>query len=220
MTLCAQLIRLAYCCVALLLICCLPARAQFVGPYLQLQAGGFLPDVVEADALSGTFNLEFGDGLNAAAAVGYELDPSRNLGKGRIELAYGYLAVPLENVEFSDGTAPAGGDLIVQLLLFNIWGNYRTASRWTPYYGGGLGLGRVDADGLEVTGEPLVDDQSYGLAYQLGLGIDYQLSGQSWLDLGYRYLGVANLEFKGAAGGDFEAHLHGHSLLLGLRFGF
>jgi len=196
------------------------ARAQYSGPYLEFQAGGYLPDVVEADDSQGSFNLEFASGFSGGAVLGYELEPASPLGNGRLELAYNYLSTSLDKSEFSSGTVPASGDLTVQTLLFNIWGAYRNPSRWTPYYGGGLGLGRMTADRLSVTGQPLSDDSGYGLAYQLGLGVDWGLTEKLWLDLGYRFLGVDDVDLAEAAGDTFQAHFHGHSLVLGLRFGF
>jgi len=195
-------------------------QADYIGPYLQFQAGGYLPDVAKADDPQGTFNLEFDTGYVAGVAVGYELDPTKGLGQGRVEVAYSYLSTSVDKVEFADGKIPSTGDLTLQTLLCNVWGVYRNTSRWTPYYGGGLGLGWVQVDELKVSGQLLSDDDAYGLAYQLGLGVDYALQDQFWLDMGYRFQGVWDVDFAETGGSSFSANIHGHSLVLGLRIGF
>lgn len=197
-----------------------PARAQFIGPYLELQGGGTLPDTMVARDGLGTFNLELDKASLVGAAAGYALNPDWGLGEGRLELAYGYQTLSLSKAEFADGKVTASGDLVVQTLMLNAWAQYPAQSGWSPYLGAGVGAGLVQADRLQVTGQPLSDDDALGLAYQFGLGLDYALTRRLWLDLGYRFQGVALLEFAEVGGRQIRTQLHGHSLLLGLRVGF
>lgn len=68
-------------------------------------------------------------------------------------------------------------------LLGNLWYDIETGSGFTPYVGGGLGVGYTEltADGS--------DDKisATGLVYQLGAGVKVAVTDSLALDLGYRY---------------------------------
>jgi len=196
------------------------AQAEYIGPYLQVQAGGYLPDAADMDDLQGRFNLEFDPDLQLGAAVGYALDPDWGIGTGRLELAYSYQTVTADSAKFADGKVPATGDLQMQTLMLNAWGHARLESGISAYVGAGIGAGLVKADQLQISGVPFSDDDATGLAYQFGCGADFAVTERFWLDLGYRFQGMTEIELAEADGTPLKTTLHGHSLILGLRVGF
>jgi opacity protein-like surface antigen len=84
---------------------------------------------------------------------------------------------------------------------------------FSPYVGGGLGVGfvNVDIDSIEGIDLDASSDET-GFAYQVGGGLMWSVSDNMALDLGYRYRGVA-LD-------DYDQSLTSHNVLLGVNFGF
>jgi len=95
--------------------------------------------------------------------------------------------------------------------LLNGWFDLRNSSPWTPYLGGGLGLGRGHA-----ASPGNVDNTGTGLAYQAGCGVAVKLGNGLDLDLGYRYFGIADTSDEGIGSGDMD----GSSFQAGVRLKF
>lgn len=199
---------------------CGPAWGAHRGPYLGAYYGLTLLNEAKAEDGLGTFNLDFEPGRQAALTLGYDLKPKSRLGDGRLELEYARRSNPLDQVEFLEGKADAGGDLRVESLLLNTWGVYRGYRRWMPYVGAGIGAARITADALDVGGQPLADDDATVFAFQLGIGVDFPLTRSLSLDLGYRFFGTARPEFTAADGSKFKTPYLSHNALLGFRLGF
>lgn len=81
--------------------------------------------------------------------------------------------------------------------LVNAYADLGTFAGITPYVGGGLGLAyhRIDAsEPSQPYDNPLLppvrvfNDRDYALAYSLGAGIQYKVSSNVALDLGYQFL--------------------------------
>lgn len=81
----------------------------------------------------------------------------------------------------------------------------------TPYVGGGLGIA-----GIEVDGEGKAK-----LAWQLGAGVSFKLSGKLMLSLDYRHreVGATQVEYDGSSGFRFS-RLKSNTLSAGLRVVF
>ena len=94
--------------------------------------------------------------------------------------------------------------------LVNGWYDLRNSSAWTPYIGGGFGLGRA-----HVSSPGHVDHTGSGIAYQAGGGTLVKLQQNMSLDLGYRYFGVSD-----TSSGLSNADLVGSTFLAGVRFSF
>lgn len=197
-----------------------PARlcpAQPYDYYLSGNAGvTMLEDAdTEFTAFPGTVDYEFDRGLALSAAVG-AAD-----GVYRSELEIYHQNSDLDGVRATGtGFDPAGagtaGDLDILIGLVNAYYEFRTGGPVRPYLTGGLGYAKLDAEfraeGFdEVT---LVDEES-GLAWQLGAGLAFAVTGSVSLDLRYRYLSGDDVEFD--AGG---TDISGHSLMAGARFTF
>jgi opacity protein-like surface antigen len=194
--------------------------AQNPGPYLGIYVGGqFLAPAESSDSL-GSFNLEYKPAPSGSVVLGWELEPGSDIGEGRVELEYTRRSNRLDQVEFSDGKVAADGDLTADSLLFNAFGVYRSNSVWTPYLGAGIGVARITAADLSVTGQPLSDDDALVFAYQFGFGTDIALTESLILDLGYRLFSTSKAKLKEANGEEFKLEYLSHSAMLGLRLSF
>ena len=197
-----------------------PLWAQNPGPYLGVFVGGqFLTPSESSDSL-GTFNLEYQPAPSGSVVLGWELEPGSNIGEGRVELEYTRRSNRLDQAEFSEGKVSAEGDLTADSLLFNAFGVYRSSSVWTPYLGAGLGIARITAADLSVTGQPLSDDDALVFAYQFGVGADIAITDFLTLDLGYRLFSTAKAKLRNANGEEFKMEYLSHSAMLGLRLSF
>lgn len=194
--------------------------AQNSGPYLGIYVGGqFLAPAKGEDSL-GTFKLESKTAPSGSVVLGWELETGSDIGEGRVELEYTRRSNRLDQVEFSDGKVDAEGDITADSLLFNTFGVYRSSSVWTPYLGAGLGVARITAADLTVTGQPLSDDDALVFAYQFGVGTDIAITDSLALDLGYRLFSTAKAKLKETNGAEFRMEYLSHSAMLGLRLSF
>ncbi len=133
--------------------------------------------------------------------------------------------------------------------MVNLWYDFNTGSRWTPYIGGGLGFIRVDmgdvkydsnavaqtvSDKLdEIAGTDSPDlPQGYvpelsaadtAFAFQFGAGVGYQLSDATTVHLGYRLQNTDTLKFSGenaTASVNAATDLQVHLFEIGIRYRF
>jgi len=112
------------------------------------------------------------------------------------------------------------GTVTTAALLGNLWVDFDTGSGFTPYIGGGLGVGYIHAEspGLLPAVDPL-DADGVGLAYQLGAGVQVDVADNIALDLGYRFKGIS-AEISGDGTEDVVANAGSHVVQVGLSFGF
>ena len=197
-----------------------PVWALNPGPYLGVFVGGQLLSPAESEDSLGTFDLEYRPAPSGSVVLGWELEPGSNIGEGRVELEYTRRSNRLDEAGFSDGKVQADGDLTADSLLFNTFGVYRSSSSLTPYFGAGIGVARITAADLTVTGQPLIDDDALVLAYQFGAGFEIELTQFLALDLGYRLFNSTKAKFTEANGDEVKTEYLSHSAMLGLRLGF
>jgi opacity protein-like surface antigen len=79
-------------------------------------------------------------------------------------------------------------DVSVLSLMANAWYDIDTGTRFTPYIGGGAGVAQVTA--IATNTQPDIKgstDIVTGFAYQVGAGVDYSLTENIIVGLGYRY---------------------------------
>jgi opacity protein-like surface antigen len=121
-----------------------------------------------------------------------------------------------------NGPFPAQGPISATYLLGNIWADLNTDSAFTPYVGGGLGIGWADGDtSFSGLGFGYGPGES-GLAFQLGAGVKYDMSESFSIDLGYRYKGLKNIDFEDndGSGAYNGGDLFSHNVQVGLSFNF
>jgi len=202
------------------LVLCAPVRAQHSGPYVGAFLGGNALLNADASDDRGSFVLTFDPALLGSAVCGWDFEPGNPVGEGRIELEYSRRSNPLDRVKFVEGSFTGGGDVTADSLLINFFGVFHDKGRWSPYIGAGIGAARIEASDLKVTGQPMANGSAVVLAYQLGAGLDFALTGTLSLDLGYRFFGSTRPKFTEANGDTFEMDYFNHSAVLGLRVGF
>lgn len=201
------------------LLLCGQVQAQHSGPYVGAFLGGnALMTAKGTDAL-GDFSLKFNPALQGSAVVGWDFESGNPLGEGRIELEYIRHSNPLDQAKFVQGSVDGGGSVTADSLLVNFYGVVHDSSRWSPYAGVGIGAARIKASGLKVTG-PFSNDSDDVFAYQIGGGIDVELTKRLNLDIGYRYFSTVKPKFTESDGNKFEMEYVSHSAVLGLRLGF
>lgn len=196
------------------------AFAAHSGPYVGGYGGGNLLTFTKAYDNQGNFNIESDPALQYGGIIGWDLGPGNPVGQGRIELEYSHRGNKVNQVNFSNGGFAGGGDLTADSLLLNAYALSRDRSFWSPYAGLGAGAARIKASGLKVAGFPIAEGTSTVFAYQVGLGVDFAVSENIALDLGYRFFGTLRPTFTESNGQKLKMDYFSNSLLLGLRFGF
>jgi len=197
-----------------------PVMAQHSGPYVGAFVGGNALMPAENTDNQGSFGLKFDPALQGSFVAGWDFEPGNPEGSGRIELEYTHRSNPINQATFAEGTIKTGGNVMADSLLLNFFGVYREYSPWSPYFGAGLGVARMEASDLNVFGQPLGNGSSVVFAYQLGTGVDFALNKHLSLDLGYRFFNSIRPKFTEANGQPFKMDYLSHSVVLGLRYGF
>lgn len=109
-----------------------------------------------------------------------------------------------------DGSDPADGNVNATYLLGNVWFDFHNHSRFTPYVGGGVGLGWASFQSPYVT---FNQNNSPSFAFQLGAGVNFDLNDRVSIDVGYRYKDIVGLKFNPEADGvDYTDYLQNKSL--------
>jgi opacity protein-like surface antigen len=136
---------------------------------------GSVPPVPQYETNLGT---GFGGAIGAALgeSVRAEIELSRNSWGNNL-------------LVFPDGGALQVVDSVAATyLLNNVWLDWHNSSHFTPYLGGGLGVGWFGGEEAQAAGGPTYALSTGGanFAYQLGAGIQLAISDTINLDLGYR----------------------------------
>ena len=71
--------------------------------------------------------------------------------------------------------------------------DFDNSSPFTPYVGGGVGVGFVDVN-YAPSATTIIDDSSTQFAYQVMGGVEYEISPKTSLFAGYRYRATSDAE--------------------------
>lgn len=136
----------------------------------------------------------------------------------------GPLPVPARNDRFG---VTAHSVLVNAYVDLGGWGGV------TPYVGVGIGTARLAASGYVSTPVPaaallgettrtpnLVATVKWTLAWAAMAGVTIDLSPQTKVDLGYRYMHMGALRFADIAGGAYRTTVAAHEFRIGLRYMF
>lgn len=104
--------------------------------------------------------------------------------------------------------------------MANVYYDYDTNSPWRPYFDFGLGFARVGLDNFRIAGVPIANDSGLAFAYQLGLGLGYEITKSTTIVLDYRYFATLDPTLRDAAGGSFTTDFTSHQVALGIRYRF
>jgi opacity protein-like surface antigen len=158
-------------------------------------------------------DLKFDTGFFINFAPGYDF------GDFRLESEFAYQVnnvgkinqtLNIPGVHYESGSSYVnGGDVTNLSLLFNGYYDFLKGSAVRPYITAGIGVARVNA---QIEGD---DDTDSVFAYQVGVGLSYNMSENVALDFGYRYFATSDLDVFG-----LELSNSSYSILFGARYNF
>jgi len=94
------------------------------------------------------------------------------------------------------------------------------ASAFSPHIGAGIGVARFSFIDAGLVGGPTESDNDTVFAYQLILGVDYELSPTLSVFADYRLFGTTNPGFTDSAGDVIEAEYLSSTVLIGISTNF
>jgi opacity protein-like surface antigen len=195
----------------------IPAPASGDGDWYASVFGGLALPEDTAINYSNAESLRHKSGFTLGAAIGTRITP-----RLRAEAELSFLSKRVKN--FGDDSSvsdPASGDLNQFYLMANMWHDIPMGSV-SPYFGGGLGFGFIDANGVNLDGDVLGDKTGVGLAAQVGAGVRAQFSDSLAVDVGYRLKSIIEANVGAANGTDGFSALTtvDHVLQASLTYGF
>jgi opacity protein-like surface antigen len=96
--------------------------------------------------------------------------------------------------------------------LVNGYYDIDTGTKFRPYVGAGIGVAQVKLDG-----GPATHGDDTGFAYQLKTGVSYAINDRLSAQVGYRYLGVNDVNI-GQGVGRVDGDYHDHAVTAGLTY--
>ena len=106
-------------------------------------------------------------------------------------------------------------DISAHSIMANAFFDFQTDTAFTPYAGGGLGLGYLKDKASWIGGSTTVS--RWNLAWNLGGGVAWGLNENMALDLGYRYMDLGKTDSVIHNGTPYSVSLTAHEFSLGLR---
>jgi opacity protein-like surface antigen len=196
-----------------------PVMVADTGWYLSVFGGGVWDSYITAEDTDGDVDtddveIETDMGWTLGVAVGAHVFDNI---RGELELAHTNRDV--NGASEGGPTVDVDGSVSTTTLMGNLWLDLDTGSGFTPYIGGGIGAGYVTAESPGTLGVDPLDVDGFGLAYQVGAGVKFDVADNLALDLGYRFKGVS-AEISGDGSEDTTAHVGSHVLQVGLSVGF
>ncbi len=155
-------------------------------------------------------DINFDIGYDLSGALGY------HWGLFRVEGEMTYAESDIDEVEVLGIEVNGSGDVNSLGFMANVFKDFEISDVWQVNLGGGIGYAIVSINDASVVGIPLADDEDSVFAYQLGTGIDYQMSPATTLSLDYRYFATLDPEFNAVDGSPFEAEYDSHIIRLGV----
>lgn len=184
------------------------------GAYVEFRGGAAFLEDSDTDANANLpTSIDFDTGYTAGAAIGYGFSDTRRYGSG----PWNNIRIEAE-VAYSENDLDAGGgnrELSTFAYMGNIYYDFPTGTKWTPFIGGGVGVARVEFDGAGLS-----DDDDTVLAYQARAGVAYQFSSNITGTLGYRFFDTLDPDLADSAGAGFDSEYRSHAIEVGLRLTF
>ena len=182
------------------------AQQYVQGPYIGLSAGYLSLSDLDRDLGGTDVDYVFDDGFDVGVQLGYK----QWIWRFETEFEYGQSG--FQSIEAPGSTTAIDGDFDIYRWTGSIYYDFDNLSRFTPYFGGGLGAAYIDFDDASgaITGEG--SSETYFTTHgEAGLSI--ALNDQFAVVPAYRYLW---LNSGGAGFDDNTAHL----FKLGARYNF
>lgn len=192
---------------------------------------------VHANLGGGSGSLRIGDKTDdtfgGALAIGYDFDKKFGV-PIRAELEYAGFSEAEAKKTFHDG-----GDshrlkqkFNIQTLFVNAYWDIDTGTQFTPYVGAGLGMAFIRTklnyngeDAASTWGASTGSKNVTNFAWNVGLGLGYDISENWTLDAGYRFVGLGSAKTKTFSESGLDIHgktsdLYQHQFSLGVRYTF
>ena len=165
----------------------------------------------ENKGVTGHFNKSKLDGLwSADVALGYKFN--KNI-RGEISYAFNLLDDNSAPTDTNGGTGYLGLDQIDTHSLFaSVYYDFPNSSKFTPYFGGGLGTTFIDTDGNYQNRKH--NDLTFG--YQGKLGVSYELKDSTDLFAEGIYQSTKSFKISGYVSQPIDIY----STRLGIRYKF
>jgi len=181
-----------------MLLAALAATPAYAAPYVSGSVGLGMAGDFKEPALGLSYGVDSGFVVNGA--VGYDFDGLR------VEGAVGY-----QENDYTNDTL--GASLLT--VMANGYYDFKTSGKIKPYVMAGLGIAHIKADDYPGSPAPWLDDSYF--AWQLGAGIGYEVSANTTIDVGYRYLKPEGIECAFHA---TDVSWESHNILVGIRYKF
>jgi len=187
------------------------AHAQF---YVSGSAGLAIPNDLDVTGggTDGSISFETGPAVNLA--LGYKFAFGL-----RTEIEGGWLQTKVDKLSVGNTSVSttASGDNIVWTGTVNAFYDIKTGTAFTPYVGGGIGVGSIDNATFTVAGVTGDTGSSTDFAWLLEAGFAYQVSPNLSIVPSYRYLQInTGRSESGITTDDFSTHI----LKVGVRWSF
>lgn len=170
-------------------------------------------------------DIDLDNGFILGAAVGMDLMPSL---RGEVEFAYQHFDAG--DINYNTPGNPASkydgeGSIESYTILANLWYDLDQVSvnGITPYIGGGIGFGSVNSN-IQYEEFPTFDfeGEDHDFAYQLGAGVNWAVSSNMSVELGYRYKVITGVDLDGNDPGFPARHDFGdwstHAVIVGVNW--
>jgi opacity protein-like surface antigen len=142
----------------------------------------------------------------------------------RVEGELSYQDLDPGTIEFVTNNVSSGEfpdtdphDLSATYLMANVWADIPTGMPIAPYVGGGIGAAWLNFEGPWSSPAGFQDvDSDVAFAWQVCGGVQYDLT-QDWaVDLGYRYKRVEDATVSAQPGAEMESTFYTHNVQLGI----
>lgn len=190
----------------------LAAQAQSTGYYIGLGAGGVIQQDADLSGAGIDTSVATDPGWSGLAAFGYRYG---NNFRAEVETAYRN-----SRVDSISGSSSPSGDITAWSTMINGLYDFKSRSPFTPYLGLGLGVARVNYDGVTPIGGSRINDSDNVLAYQGIAGVSYALGDNVDLTADYRYLRGDDPDLTTESGTSVGTEFSEQRIILGLRWSF
>lgn len=188
------------------------AVAQSEGLYMSGGIGGVWLQDAEFTGVGFSSEASFDSGFFGSVALGTTIGDKW---RGDVELSYRSIGV-----ESISGTTSGSGEIHSSAAMVNGYYDLFSGSDWRPYIGAGIGLVRLNMEGVTPIGGSTIDDRDTVVAVQGIAGIGYRVNDRIGLFTDYRLLAATETNYTTAAGQTAEGEYHEHRIVVGLRWSF
>lgn len=207
-----------------------PALARDNEWYVGLEAGPMIIEDIEFDVngASDDAKVDHDRGYDFGGVVGHDF------GAFRLEAETAYKSADVDQISAgtegiaanngvrgSNANFAARGETSVLSFMVNGLFDFGPDDGLQGFFGGGLGVARVDLNGrIQASGPESFDDSDTGLAWQLLGGIRAPLSDSFDVGLKYRYFNAPSVDIIDSQGVGLSTDLSSHSILGSIIYNF